>query len=220
VVALHITRFRSQMRVSNGGCVPPRRKYSRLPLRSFIIRDISALISHSAKVAAARANVQAISLDVAWSEWQTAMAAKLALYRVVALEPEVIRAKQIASDQQLTVDTLQAAVDRTKRVCLISPLLKRVGKTRVQSRWQAASFFWRTSFPRRCFAPPQRARNNHLRRPTCSRVCAPSSTPFPSTRKSLLTMSLNSRAYFFRISSVTFPQVGPDTDSSDVGETA
>jgi hypothetical protein len=45
-------------------------------------------------------------------------------------------------------------------------------------------------------------------------------TPFPSKRKSLLTMSLNSLAYFFRISSVTFPQVGPDTDSSDVGEAA
>jgi hypothetical protein len=48
------------------------------------------LISHGAKVAAARANVQAISLDLAWSEWQTVMAAKLAL----AVELEVIRSKQ------------------------------------------------------------------------------------------------------------------------------
>ena len=52
--------------------------------------DISALVSHGAKVAAARANVQAISLDLAWSEWQTVMAAKLAL----AVELEVIRSKQ------------------------------------------------------------------------------------------------------------------------------
>ena len=80
--------------------------------------DISALVSHGAKVAAARANVQAISLDVAWTEWQTAVAAKLALYRVVALEAELIRAKQIASDQQQTVDTLQAAVDRHEKSVL------------------------------------------------------------------------------------------------------
>jgi cobalt-zinc-cadmium efflux system outer membrane protein len=80
--------------------------------------DTSALISHSAKVAAARANVQAISLDVAWTEWQTAVAAKLALYRVVALEAELIRAKQIDSDQQQTVDTLQAAVDRHEKSVL------------------------------------------------------------------------------------------------------
>jgi cobalt-zinc-cadmium efflux system outer membrane protein len=80
--------------------------------------DISALVSHSAKVAAARANVQAISLDVAWTEWQTAVAAKLALYRVVALEAELIRAKQIDSDQQQTVDTLQAAVDRHEKSVL------------------------------------------------------------------------------------------------------
>jgi outer membrane protein, heavy metal efflux system len=77
--------------------------------------DISALVSHGAKVKAARANVQAISLDVAWTEWQTAVAAKLALYRVVALEEELSRAEQIASDQQQTVDTVQAAVDRHEK---------------------------------------------------------------------------------------------------------
>ena len=77
--------------------------------------DVSALVSHGAKVAAARANLQAISLDIAWTEWQTAVAAKLALYRVLALEEELDRAKQIASDQQQTVDTLQAAVDRHEK---------------------------------------------------------------------------------------------------------
>jgi cobalt-zinc-cadmium efflux system outer membrane protein len=80
--------------------------------------DISALISHSAKVEAARANLQAINLDIAWTEWQTAMAAKMALYRVVALEEELSRAKQISSDQQQTVDTLQAAADRHEKSVL------------------------------------------------------------------------------------------------------
>ena len=80
--------------------------------------DISALVSHGAKVEAARANLQAINLDIAWTEWQTAMAAKIALYRVVALEEELNRAKQISSDQQQTVDTLQAAVDRHEKSVL------------------------------------------------------------------------------------------------------
>ena len=80
--------------------------------------DISALISHSAKVEAARANEQAINLDIAWTEWQTAMAAKMALYRVVALEEELSRARQISSDQQQTVDTLQEAVDRHEKSVL------------------------------------------------------------------------------------------------------
>ncbi len=80
--------------------------------------DISALISHRAKVEAARANEEAIDLDIAWTEWQTAMAAKMALYRVVALEEELSRARQIFSDQQQTVDTLQAAVDRHEKSVL------------------------------------------------------------------------------------------------------
>ena len=80
--------------------------------------DISALISHGAKVGAARANVHAIELDIAWTEWQTAEAAKLALYRVVALEEELTRAEMIERDQQETVDTLQAAVDRHEKSVL------------------------------------------------------------------------------------------------------
>jgi outer membrane protein, heavy metal efflux system len=80
--------------------------------------DVSALISHGAKVEAARANLQAINLDIAWTEWQTAMAAKIALYRVVALEEELSRARQIATDEQETVDTLQAAVDRHEKSVL------------------------------------------------------------------------------------------------------
>jgi hypothetical protein len=64
--------------------------------------DISALVSHSAKVAASRASLQAINLDIAWTEWQTAVAAKLALYRVLALEEELDRAKHdVCGDPRL-----------------------------------------------------------------------------------------------------------------------
>ncbi|HXL26055.1 MAG TPA: TolC family protein [Chthoniobacterales bacterium] len=77
--------------------------------------DVSSLVSHGAKVKAARTNVDAVSLDVAWTEWQTAEGAKLAFYRVVALETQLIRAKQIDADQQATVTALQAAVDRHEK---------------------------------------------------------------------------------------------------------
>ena len=77
--------------------------------------DISSIVSHEAKVKAARANVDAISLDVGWTEWQTAEGAKLAFYRVLALEAQLNRAKQIDDDQQATVATLQSAVDRHEK---------------------------------------------------------------------------------------------------------
>jgi hypothetical protein len=77
--------------------------------------DISGVVSCGAKVDAARANVQAIDLDIAWTEWQMAQAAKLALYRIIALEEELSRGEQIDEDQQKTVETLQAAVDRHER---------------------------------------------------------------------------------------------------------
>ena len=51
-------------------------------------------------------------------EWQTAQAAKLALYRVVALRQELSRGQQIDEDQQKTVETLQAAVDRHEKSVL------------------------------------------------------------------------------------------------------
>jgi outer membrane protein TolC len=77
--------------------------------------DVSSLVSHGAKVKAARENVDAIRLDVAWTEWQTAEGAKLAFYRVLALEAQITRAKQIDDDQQATVAALQSAVDRHEK---------------------------------------------------------------------------------------------------------
>jgi outer membrane protein TolC len=77
--------------------------------------DVSSLVSHGAKVKAARENVDAISLDVAWAEWQTAEGAKLAFYRVLSLESQLSRAKQIDDDQQATVSALQSAVDRHEK---------------------------------------------------------------------------------------------------------
>jgi hypothetical protein len=64
------------------------------------------------------------------------VAAKSALYRVVALEEELIRASQISSDQQQTVDTLQAAVNRHEKSMLDLAAAQRVGKTRARRSWR------------------------------------------------------------------------------------
>jgi cobalt-zinc-cadmium efflux system outer membrane protein len=80
--------------------------------------EFSSLVSRPAKLAAAQANARSIDLDIAWTEWQTAEAAKLALYRVVALRQELSRGQQIDEDQQKTVETLQTAVDRHEKSVL------------------------------------------------------------------------------------------------------
>src|SRR5260221_7742246 len=77
--------------------------------------DVSSLVSHGAKVKAARTNVDAVSLDVAWTEGQTAESAKIAFYPVVGLGAQLSRAKSIETDQQATVTALQAAVDRHEK---------------------------------------------------------------------------------------------------------
>jgi outer membrane protein, heavy metal efflux system len=77
--------------------------------------DVSSLVSQGAKVKAAQANIDAISLDVAWTEWQMAEGAKLAFYRVLALETQLNQAKQIDDDQLSTVTALQSAVDRHEK---------------------------------------------------------------------------------------------------------
>ncbi|MBV9491485.1 MAG: TolC family protein, partial [Verrucomicrobia bacterium] len=63
-------------------------------------------------------NAQAIELDVAWTEWQTAEAAKLAFFRVLCLRGQVEQARQIEVDLRHTVEPLQKAVDQHQRSVL------------------------------------------------------------------------------------------------------
>lgn len=58
--------------------------------------DVTALITHDAKVAASQAQGRAVRLDIAWQEWQFAQAAKKAVYDVIAL--------QALSDETESVD--------------------------------------------------------------------------------------------------------------------
>src|SRR5260221_14030190 len=57
--------------------------------------EVSSLVIHGAKSKSARANVDAVSLGLSWTEWQTAEGAKLGFYPVVAFQAQLSRAKSI-----------------------------------------------------------------------------------------------------------------------------
>ncbi len=59
--------------------------------------DLRSLITHGQELASARADVKAVRLDVAWEEWQTALAARSAVYDLVALNAQVTLAGEISA---------------------------------------------------------------------------------------------------------------------------
>jgi cobalt-zinc-cadmium efflux system outer membrane protein len=72
--------------------------------------EVTSLITRPAKVKAAKQNADSVSLDVAWDEWQTAEAARIAVYRLVALEAELATAKQVEDSAQQDAELLRNAV--------------------------------------------------------------------------------------------------------------
>jgi len=58
--------------------------------------NLRSLITHGQEVTSARADVKAVRLDVAWEEWQTALAARSAVYDLVALNGQVTQAGEIS----------------------------------------------------------------------------------------------------------------------------
>ena len=80
--------------------------------------EFTALIAHDAKVAAARAEVESVRLDVAWQEWQFAQAARKAAYDLAALQ--VQRDETAAVDQRLgeNLALIQRAVNLRQRTLI------------------------------------------------------------------------------------------------------
>ncbi len=71
--------------------------------------DVQALVQLGAKRAAARANLQAVDLDIAWAEWQIAQGAKLAFYRVLSDQEQLDRARQVDARLQENLDVVRRA---------------------------------------------------------------------------------------------------------------
>jgi cobalt-zinc-cadmium efflux system outer membrane protein len=66
--------------------------------------EFSALVPFLPKQAAARKNFRSVDLDVAWQEWQIAVNARTAVYRVLALDAQVVRAREALETMRSRID--------------------------------------------------------------------------------------------------------------------
>lgn len=80
--------------------------------------EVTALITHEAKVAAARAQNASVQLDVAWQEWQFAQAAKKAVYDLVALRGELEETQEVDRQVAEELALVRRAVDAHQQTLL------------------------------------------------------------------------------------------------------
>jgi outer membrane protein TolC len=74
--------------------------------------EVSSLITRAAKLAAARNAADSVDLDIAWQEWQTAQAARLAVYRVVSLQAVLDLARRADQHMSDNAALVKKAVDQ------------------------------------------------------------------------------------------------------------
>ena len=80
--------------------------------------EFSALIPFLPKQTAARKNFQSVDLDVAWQEWQIAVNARMAVYRVVGLDAQAAQAREANEGLQQSTDAMRKAVDAHEKTVL------------------------------------------------------------------------------------------------------
>src|SRR5713101_1053946 len=80
--------------------------------------EFSALIPFLPKQTAARKNFRSVDLDVAWQEWQIAVNARTAVYRVLGLDAQVTRAREATNGLQQSTDAMRKAVDAHEKTVL------------------------------------------------------------------------------------------------------
>src|SRR5438067_4032169 len=78
--------------------------------------EFSALIPFLPKQTAARKSFQSVDLDVAWQEWQIAVNARMAVYRVLGLNAEVSQALEATEGLQQSTDAMRKAVEAHETV--------------------------------------------------------------------------------------------------------
>jgi outer membrane protein TolC len=74
--------------------------------------EVTALITHDAKVAAAKSGESAVRLDIAWKEWQAAAAARLAVFDLVALNEQLVEARAVQDRLTENLRVMRQAVDQ------------------------------------------------------------------------------------------------------------
>jgi len=70
------------------------------------------------KQTAARKNFRSVDLDVAWQEWQIAVNARTAVYRVLGLNAQTAQAREATEGLQQSTDAMQKAVDAHEKTVL------------------------------------------------------------------------------------------------------
>jgi outer membrane protein, heavy metal efflux system len=80
--------------------------------------EVTALIPYLPKQTAARRNFQSVDLDVAWQEWQIAVNARTAVYRVLGLDAQVTQAREATEGLQQSADAMRQAVDAHEKTVL------------------------------------------------------------------------------------------------------
>ena len=80
--------------------------------------EFSALIPFLPKQTAARKNLAAVDLDIAWQEWQIAENARVAVYRVVALDAQSGQAREANRGLQESADAMRKAVEAHEKTVL------------------------------------------------------------------------------------------------------
>src|SRR5436305_8156798 len=80
--------------------------------------EFTALIPFLPKQTAARKSFRSVDLDVAWQEWQIAVNARTAVYRVRSLDAQIARAREATSGLQQSTDAMRKAVDAHEKTVL------------------------------------------------------------------------------------------------------
>jgi outer membrane protein TolC len=80
--------------------------------------EVTALITHEAKVAAARAESDSVRLDVAWQEWQFAQAAKKAVYDLISLREQLKETQTVDRQVAEELALVRRAVDAHQQTLL------------------------------------------------------------------------------------------------------
>lgn len=71
--------------------------------------DLTSLLTRAGRRRAARAEQASVDLDVAWQEWQVAEAAKLSVYRLATLEPQLKAAQELVAALAENLQALEPA---------------------------------------------------------------------------------------------------------------
>jgi outer membrane protein, heavy metal efflux system len=80
--------------------------------------EFTALIPFLPKQTAARKNFRSVDLDVAWQEWQIAVNARTAVYRVLGLDTQLAEARDATEGLQQSADAMRKAVDAHEKTVL------------------------------------------------------------------------------------------------------